>query len=232
MPHRLVRPGGARLHSHHCNQQSDGPAFAIARNRRVPVRRDGQEMIAAVCTIRKARLPNDKPAILEFIIALQRYESFLEPNHLIDHAMAGEYFAYLLERTQKGAIFMAEEDGKPIGWAVVYEEQSEAFIRADERTYAYLAELYLTEEGRGTGSGQKLIHACENWAVENGYASMRIDLLSRNEGAFRAYAKAGYVPYCQEVKKRLLPVREETPDELHIVPLKPVRAKRLPLSAA
>jgi GNAT superfamily N-acetyltransferase len=177
-------------------------------------------------------LENDKPVILDFIIALQRYESFLEPNHLIDHAMAEEYFTYLLERTAKGAIFMAEEEGKPIGWAVVHEEQSEAFIRADERSYAYLAELYIAEEGRGSGSGQKLIHACENWAMENGYASMRIDLLSRNEGALRAYARAGYLPYCQEVKKRLRPLTEESEEELTSMPLKPVRAKRLPLSAA
>lgn len=185
-----------------------------------------------MCTIRKVRLPNDKPVILDFIIALQRFESFLEPNHLIDHAKAEEYFAYLLERTERGAIFMADEAERTVGWAVVYEEQSEAFIRADERRFAYLAELYISEEGRGAGSGQKLIRACEDWAMENGYATMRIDLLTRNEGAFRAYAKAGYVPYCQEVKKRLLPLREETPEELRAVPLKPVRAKRLPLSAA
>nr|WP_279590135.1 GNAT family N-acetyltransferase [Rhizomicrobium palustre] len=151
--------------------------------------------------------------------------------------MAEEYFAYLLESTERGAIFMADEtapDGsvKTIGWAVVHEQVSEAFIRADERCYAYLAELYISEEGRGSGSGQKLIRACENWAMENGYATMRIDLLTRNEGAFRAYQKAGYIPYCQEVKKRLLPMRDETDEELSMVPLKPVRAKRLPLSAA
>ena len=186
-----------------------------------------------MCTIREARLPNDKPVILDYIVALQRYESFLEPNHLIDHAMAEEYFAYLLERTQKGAIFMAEDDAhRPIGWAVVYEEQSEAFIRTDERRFAYLAELFLSEDGRGNGSGQKLIKACEEWAMENGYATMRIDLLTRNAGAARAYAKAGYLPYCHEVKKRLLPVREETIEELNVIPLRPVRAKRLPLSAA
>ena len=204
----------------------------ICRDFPVPVRREGLGQVCIVCTIREARLPNDKPVILDYIVALQRYESFLEPNHLIDLAMAEEYFAYILERTQKGAIFMAEEAGHPIGWAVVYEEQSEAFIRADERRFAYLAELYLSEDGRGSGSGQKLIQACENWAMENGYATMRIDLLTRNAGAARAYAKAGYMPYCQEVKKRLLPAREETTAELNFIPSKPVRAKRLPLSAA
>jgi len=190
-----------------------------------------------VCIIREARLENDKPVILDFIIALQRYESFLEPNHLIDHSLAEEYFAYLLECTAKGAIFMADEiapDGqvKTIGWAVVHEQVSEAFIRADERAYAYLAELYVSEEGRGSGTGRKLIQACEDWAVAHGYATMRIDLLARNVGAARAYEKAGYQPYCQEVKKRLLPECEEPEGAMNVVPLRPVRAKRMPLSAA
>lgn len=187
-----------------------------------------------MCTIREARLPNDKPAILDFIVALQRYESFLEPNHLIDHAKAEDYFNYLLECTRTGAIFMADDEaGRTIGWAVVHEQVSEAFIRADERRFAYLAELYVGEAGRGSGTGQKLIRACEEWAIANGYATMRIDLLARNVGAARAYEKAGYQPYCQEVKKRLLPLCEETAEELNVVPFGPVvRAKRMPLSAA
>ncbi len=186
-----------------------------------------------MCTIREARLPNDKPVILDFIVALQRYESFLEPNRLINHSMAEAYFATLTERIQRGAIFMADDDnGSTIGWAVVHEEVSEAFIRADERRFAYLAELYVTEDGRGTGAAYHLIKACEDWAVANGYCTIRIDLLARNERAARAYAKAGYQPYCQEVKKRLVPAMEETAEELSMIPLKPVSAKRLPLSAA
>jgi GNAT superfamily N-acetyltransferase len=184
-----------------------------------------------VCTIRKARLPDDKPLILDFIVALQRYESSLEPNHLIDHVKAEEYFDWLLER--RGAIFMADDDGgHAIGWAVVYEEQTEAFIRADERVFAYLAELYVAEAGRGGGAGTALIKACEGWAVANGFASMRIDLLARNQGAAHAYAKAGYLPYCQEVKKRLVPMTEEVADARALMPLKFMPAKRLPLSAA
>jgi len=195
-----------------------------------PPRRPGKTIV--VCTIREARLPNDKPVILDFIMALQRYESFLEPNHLIDRALAEEYFTYLLHCTEKGCIYVAENgSGKPIGWAVVHEAQSEAFIRADERCYAYLAELYVCEEGRGAGTGRALIKACEDWAVASGYASMRIDLLARNTGAAHAYEKAGYQPYCQEVKKRLVPIVDEAAAP-NVVPFKYMPAKRVPLSAA
>ena len=230
---RLVAALSGPLDSHHRNQQSDRPdprAWIVKiGNLSAGMAQESD----VVCTIREARLPNDKPVILDFIIALQRFESFLEPNHLIDHAMAEEYFAYLLERTERGCIFMAEDrTGRTTGWAVVYEEQSEAFIRADERRFAYLAELYVSEDGRGSGTGRALIKACEAWAVTHGYATMRIDLLARNSGAAQAYAKAGYLPYCQEVKKRLIPLSDETPEELSAIPIKPVRAKRLPMSAA
>jgi GNAT superfamily N-acetyltransferase len=183
-----------------------------------------------VCTVREARLPADKPVILQFIMALQRYETSLEPNRRHDLGMAEEYFAVLLERSRSGAIFLAEDEtGRPIGWTIVYEEETEAFIRADERRFAYLAELYVKEDWRGRGVGQNLIAACEDWARRSGYCTMRIDLLSRNERAAAAYAKAGYTPYCQEVRKRLLPARAE---EGEVIPFKPVRSKRLPLIAA
>jgi GNAT superfamily N-acetyltransferase len=183
-----------------------------------------------VSIIREARLPNDKPVILEFIMALQRYESFIEPNRRYDMEMAEEYFATLVERAKHGRIFIADnEHGRPVGWTIVYEEETEAFIRADERRFAYLAELFVTESERGTGTGHALIKACEDWAVRAGYSTMRIDLLARNERAARAYAKAGYTPYCQEVRKRLAPAPVE---EAEIIPFKPVRTTRYPLTAA
>jgi GNAT superfamily N-acetyltransferase len=183
-----------------------------------------------VCTtsVREARLPADKPAILEFIMALQRYESFLEPNRRYDLAMAEEYFDTLVERVRRGRIFMADDAGSAVGWAIVYEEETEAFIRADERRFAYLAELFVVETCRGTGTAYRLIDACEAWAREAGYATMRIDLLSRNVRAARAYAKAGYTPYCQEVRKRLLPAQPE--QDAEVIPFR--SARRLPLLAA
>ncbi len=155
--------------------------------------------------VREARLPADKPAIIEFIMALQRYQSLLEPNRRFDQEMAEEHFATLVERARRGRIFIAERAGQPIGWTIVYEEETEIFICHDERRFAYLAELYVVRDARGTGIAYELIDACEGWARQAGYTTMRIDLLARNERAAHAYAKAGYEPYSQEVRKRLAP---------------------------
>ncbi|HUO98306.1 MAG TPA: GNAT family N-acetyltransferase [Rhizomicrobium sp.] len=181
--------------------------------------------------VREARLPADKPAILEFIMALQRYESLLEPNRRYDLAMAEEYFDTLVERARRGRIFVAEDGGRPVGWTIVYEEETEAFIRDDERRFAYLAELYVSEAYRGSGIAYDLIDACEDWARGAGYSTMRIDLLSRNLRAARAYEKAGYAPYCQEVRKRLLPAKAEQAEDAEVIPFKAVR-RRFPMMAA
>jgi GNAT superfamily N-acetyltransferase len=182
-----------------------------------------------MCTVRKARLPDDKPVILEFIMALQRYESFMEPNRRYDRAMAEEYCAVLLDRARRGLIFIAEDErARPIGWSIVYEEETEAFICAEERRFAYLAELFVTEAQRGSGAAYALIAACEDWARASGYATIRIDLLARNERAARAYAKAGYAPYCQEVRKRLIPAQGEAA----VIEFESTRKQRPPLAAA
>ena len=181
--------------------------------------------------VRKARLPADKPVILDFIMALQRHESLIEPNRRYDLAMAEEYFDTLVERARRGAIFIAEHDGAPIGWTIVYEEETEAFISPDERRFAYLAELFVVETARGTGIAYALIDACEAWARASGYTTMRIDLLARNVRAARAYAKAGYAPYCQEVRKRLVPAQPEVEPEAEIVEFKQAR-RRFPMMAA
>ena len=183
----------------------------------------------SITQVREARLPADKPAILEFIMALQRYESLLEPNRRYDLAMAEEYFDTLVERSACGRIFIAEEAARPIGWAIVYEEETEAFIHPDERRFAYLAELFVVEAARGTGIAYALIDACEAWARQAGYTTMRIDLLARNLRAARAYEKAGYTPYCQEVRKRLLPA--QAGEEAEVIPFKAVR-RRFPMMAA
>lgn len=182
-------------------------------------------------SVREARLPADKPAILEFIMALQRYESLLEPNRRYDLSMAEEYFDTLVARARHGRIFIAEEAGRPIGWAVVYEEETEAFIHPDERRFAYLAELFVVETARGTGLAYELIGACEDWARRAGYSTMRIDLLARNLRAARAYEKAGYAPYCQEVRKRLVPAEPQTGQPAEVIPFEPAH-RRYPMMAA
>ncbi len=43
------------------------------------------------------------------------------------------------------------------------------------------------------GNGEILLNYCENYAKENGYQSIRLDVFSGNEGALQLYKSHGYI---------------------------------------
>jgi GNAT superfamily N-acetyltransferase len=156
--------------------------------------------------IRNARLPDDKPAFLGFIMDLQRFEHAIEPNRRVDDAVAEEYFASLAElaSTKNGRILVAENgEGRTLGWAVAHEDESEVFVRADERINGYISELYVAEDMRGKGVGRALIAACEDWARERGLKVMMIGTLTRNTRAHAIYRDAGFTDYATWLRKYL-----------------------------
>ena len=156
--------------------------------------------------IREARLPVDKPAILQFIFALQVHEHSFELNRRIDAQVAEEHYAVLIPHVAEhnGQVLIAEDEaGHIIGWAAFYEDGGDVFIHAEERRHGFLAELYVVETARGAGVGRALIAACEDWARGRGLTSLRIGLLARNADALKVYERSGYAPYTLQVRKYL-----------------------------
>lgn len=154
--------------------------------------------------IRQARLPDDRPAFIAFIKGLQEYEGTFEKNRRLDDTYAEESLAVLLDAAKHGMIFIAEDDeDRPIGWAVVFEEEGPVYVLEDERRFAYISELFVEEALRGQGIGQALIAACEDWARTHGYATIRIGHLAANTRTGQMYEKAGYAPYAVQRRKRL-----------------------------
>lgn len=153
--------------------------------------------------IRQARLPDDKPAFLAFIKGLQEYEVAFEKNRRLDDTYAEESLAVLLEAAKRGMIFVAEDEDRPIGWAVVFEEDAPVYVLEDERRFAYISELFVEEALRGQGVGQALIAACEDWARTHGHATIRIGHLTANTRTGQMYEKAGYASYATQRRKRL-----------------------------
>jgi GNAT superfamily N-acetyltransferase len=161
--------------------------------------------IRAMTTIRPARLPDDKPALLSFIDGLQAFEHAFEPNRRRDAAVAEDYFAKLAAdlAARPGAIFVAEDKGCAIGWAVVHETQDDIYVIETERRIAYIAELFVTERSRGKGTGRALIAACEDWAKGRGIPVMLIGVLPGNARAKAIYEAAGYGAYAIQLRKTL-----------------------------
>jgi GNAT superfamily N-acetyltransferase len=154
-------------------------------------------------TVRPARLPDDKPAILRFIDGLQRYEAVFEPDRRLDPGYPEDQFAALLKQTANGVFLIAELGGEPIGWAAVYEHESPTYVIEAERHCAVICEAYVEEAVRGQGAGRALLAACEAWARQRGLPVIHIGHLAGNERAATVYEKAGFAPYVVSRRKRL-----------------------------
>jgi GNAT superfamily N-acetyltransferase len=155
-------------------------------------------------TIRAARLPDDEPAILSFIWGLQRFENGFEPNRRLDPGFAAEHWADVQAQVQtRGALFIAEADGRPVGWAFVVEEAGDLFVKESERRHGFIAELFVEDAARGQGHGRALIAACEDWARGRGMAVLIIGVLTGNGKAAAVYQRDGFAPYNLFMRKYL-----------------------------
>ena len=106
-------------------------------------------------TIREGRGPEEHALYAGFIDALQAYEHAMEPDRRIDPRAGADYLPVLLTRVKEhdGKIFVAEIDGRPVGWAVFHCDDGANYLVPEERRSGLVAELYLEEAARGRGLG-------------------------------------------------------------------------------
>jgi GNAT superfamily N-acetyltransferase len=77
------------------------------------------------------------------------------------------------------------------------------YVIEQQRTYGYIAELFVNEDARSLGVGRTLIAACEAESRRLGLGQIMIGVLAGNSRAARIYARAGYSPYSSELRKYL-----------------------------
>ena len=156
--------------------------------------------------IRDAKLPDERPILLGFIMGSQEFEHAIEPDRRLDDRVAEDYYAELVPRAleRNGRVLVAEaSDGGLIGWVVVHEQDNELFVVEDERLYGYVSELFVTEAARGLGAGRALLAACDDWARSRKLKVMMIGVLAGNRRAAEIYAQAGFEPYALQLRKYL-----------------------------
>ena len=155
-------------------------------------------------TVRPVRLPDDEPAILSFIWGLQKFENAFEPNRRLDPGFADQHWADVRRQAaERGGFFIAEADGRPVGWAFVVEETGDLFVKESERRYGFVAELFVEASARGQGHGRALIAACEDWSRRRGMTVLVIGVLTGNDKAAAVYQRDGFAPYNLFMRKYL-----------------------------
>lgn len=120
-----------------------------------------------------------KELMVQYIVGFYRYR---QPEDEKLYELIGT----LLEQ-QVGTQFVAEEDGKLVGFATLYFSYST--LRASK--IAIMNDLFVVEEVRGQGAAAKLFAACKGYAARNRYASLSWTTAKDNLRAQRFYEKMG-----------------------------------------
>jgi GNAT superfamily N-acetyltransferase len=164
-------------------------------------------------TLRPAR-ESDRPTLVDHHFALNVHEHAVSPNRRTDRD-GGE--ASLVEteariaRTE-GVTLVAEVDGRVVGHLALTFETAPAYVRDEDKPYAYVAVLYVEVAQRGRGIAKVLLSEAERIAVERGLTQLMVSVQSGNTDAERAYDGFGFRPYSADLIKPLRPVKSEAAD--------------------
>ena len=85
------------------------------------------------------------------------------------------------------AVFVAEEDGRIIGFLHLYERP--AFDKPPE---VIVQAIVVDQRSRGTGIGKTIMSMAERWASERGFSSIALTSNISRSGAHLFYNRLGY----------------------------------------
>ncbi|WP_125558679.1 GNAT family N-acetyltransferase [Pseudoalteromonas rubra] len=98
-------------------------------------------------------------------------------------------------------LVVGEQDSKIVATGYVQHRQSKAQL-AHER-HGYLGFMYVDPDYRGQGLNQAIMTYLMNWSKQHEIRDFYLDVYSDNQGAIRAYEKAGFSPCLLEMKVHL-----------------------------
>lgn len=133
----------------------------------------------------RAAAAADIPVILQFIRELAAYEK-LSHEVVATEALLQEW---IFEK-QKAEVLLAEQNGKPVGFALFFHNFSTFLGRAG----IYLEDLYVTPAARGNGVGKRLLQALASVAVERGCGRLEWSCLDWNIPSIGFYRSIGARP--------------------------------------
>jgi GNAT superfamily N-acetyltransferase len=138
---------------------------------------------------------DDVPAIAELIRGLARYEKLendvVMTEALLDTALFGD--------RQYAEVLLADEDGRPIGFALFFHNFS-TFLG---RPGISLEDLFVLPELRGRGVGRTLLTHLAQIAVERNCGRLEWSVLDWNRDAIGFYERIGARPNSEWTVYRL-----------------------------
>lgn len=124
----------------------------------------------------------DIPLILRFIRELADYEGLLHEVKATEDILEQSIFE------EEGAhVFIAEENEKPVGFALYFYN----FSTFEGRAGLYLEDLYIAPEYRGKGYGKKMLQCLAHQAVEKNCKRFEWWCLDENKPSYDFYKAIG-----------------------------------------
>ena len=146
----------------------------------------------ATAVVRPARL-DDAPGIARVQVISWRttYPGMIPQDYLdsMDEALfVGRWSERLRHESSRRATFVAEDDGRLVGFATGGPERE-----GDARYHGELYAIYILQEWQGEGLGRELADAVAGVLVERGLRSMLVWVLRDNHAARAFYERLGGV---------------------------------------
>jgi GNAT superfamily N-acetyltransferase len=145
-------------------------------------------------TIRPAER-QDVPLVADLIRQLAKFEKLEHEVVLTDDLLVAGLFG---ARPYAEAV-IAEEDGKPIGFALFFHTFSTFLARPG----IYLEDLFVLPDQRGRGVGRALLGHLAHLALERGCGRLEWAVLNWNQEAIRFYERLGARPNSEWTVYRL-----------------------------
>jgi len=126
------------------------------------------------------------PVIAVLIRGLARFEKLEQEVVMTEELLAAGLFG----KRPYAEVVLAEDDGRPVGFALFFHNFS-TFLG---RPGIYLEDLFVLHEHRGSGIGRMLLAHLARLAVERGCGRVEWAVLDWNRDAIKFYERLGARP--------------------------------------
>lgn len=130
---------------------------------------------------------NDKNFIIELSERFTDFE-FLSSRDVQKHKEKQKEMAYQSTKNNPQGIFIAEDNGKYLGYIEV-REYLDYFTNEKQ---GYVHSIAVVKDCEGKGIGSELMEKAEEWSREKGYKNLVLQLFTSNIRAMNFYKNLGF----------------------------------------
>lgn len=155
-------------------------------------------------TIRRAE-NKDSQRINELLYQVARIHADARPD--IFKAATKKYsddeLTKIIENDQTPIFVAIDETDNVLGYAFcVYQITKDSLLLQDKKTL-YIDDICVDQNARGGGIGSLLYNYVVNFAKQNGFDNITLNVWSLNDGAYKFYKKCGMTPMKITMEKTL-----------------------------